>query len=223
MQLYNVFFKKCTTLIMVYRFAPNKNNQNVVEQCFSIFFLNLAATFRIWSSGRKNPYLKYVSSHFLILAIELHSVRFGSCASFPFELHCSLPSTPSLLLLFRFTFSGVPRVSRTRGRTQFWRPHPACSWLHRCEEWVDGNSGVPGVPAPGGKLSFGAPTQPVHSSIDAKNELMETVAYLGFPAPGGKLSFGAPTQPVHGSMDAKDELGTKMASKADSGPAITCI
>ena len=29
-----------------------------------------------------------------------------------------------------------------------------------------------GFPAPGGKLSFGAPTQPLHgSSIDAKNEL----------------------------------------------------
>jgi len=30
------FFKKCTMLIMVYRFDPNKNNQNVVEQCSSI-------------------------------------------------------------------------------------------------------------------------------------------------------------------------------------------
>jgi len=28
-----------------------------------------------------------------------------------------------------------------------------------------------GFPAPGGKLSFGAPTQPVHGSIDTKNEL----------------------------------------------------
>ena len=63
-----------------------------------------------------------------------------------------------------------------------------------------------GFPAPGGKLSFSAPTQPVHGCIDAKNELMETVAYLGFPAPGGKLSFGAPTQPVHGSIDVKNEL-----------------
>jgi len=26
------FFKKCTTLIMVTRFAPNKNNQKVVEE-----------------------------------------------------------------------------------------------------------------------------------------------------------------------------------------------
>jgi len=47
---------------------------------------NLAATFRIWSSGKKNPYLKYVSSHFLTLAIELHLVRFGSGASLTFEL-----------------------------------------------------------------------------------------------------------------------------------------
>jgi len=68
-----------------------------------LHFLNLAATFGICSSGKKNPYLKYVSSHFLILSIELHLVRFGSGASFTFELHCSLPSTPSLLLLFRFT------------------------------------------------------------------------------------------------------------------------
>jgi len=47
--------------------------------------------------------LKYVSSHFLALAIELHLVRFKLGACFTFELHCSLPSTPSLLLLFRFT------------------------------------------------------------------------------------------------------------------------
>ena len=38
MQLYKqCFLKKCTTLIMVNRFAPNKNNQNLVEQCCSIF------------------------------------------------------------------------------------------------------------------------------------------------------------------------------------------
>jgi len=61
---------------------------------------NVAATFRIWSSGKKNPYLEYASSLFLILAIELHLVRFGSGASFTFELHRSLLSTPSLLLYF---------------------------------------------------------------------------------------------------------------------------
>jgi len=72
-----------------------------------LHFLNLAATFRIWSSGKKNPYLKYVSSHFLILTIELHLLRFGSGACFTFELHCSLPSTPSLLLLFRFTYENM--------------------------------------------------------------------------------------------------------------------
>jgi len=70
-------------------------------------FWNLAATFRIWSSGKKNLYLKYVSTLFLILAIELHLVRFGPGASFTFELHCSLPSTPSLLFLFRFTYKQV--------------------------------------------------------------------------------------------------------------------
>jgi len=33
--------------------------------------------------------------------------------------------------------SGVPRVSRTRGQSQFERPHPACSRQHRCEDWVE--------------------------------------------------------------------------------------
>jgi len=28
-----------------------------------------------------------------------------------------------------------------------------------------------GFPTPGGKLTFGAPTQPIHSSTDAKNVL----------------------------------------------------
>jgi len=70
-----------------------------------LHFWNLAATFRIWSSGKKNPYLKY--AHFLILAIELHLVRFGLGASFTFELHCSLSSTPSLVLLFRFTYENM--------------------------------------------------------------------------------------------------------------------
>jgi len=69
-------------------------------------FFYVAATFRIWSSRKKNPHPKYVSSHLLTLAIESHLVRFGGGASFTFELHCSLglPSTPSLLLLFRFTY-----------------------------------------------------------------------------------------------------------------------
>jgi len=51
--------------------------------------------------GKKNPYLQYVSSHFLTLAIELHLVRLGLGASFTFELHCSVITGP-LLLLFRF-------------------------------------------------------------------------------------------------------------------------
>jgi len=66
-----------------------------------LHFWNLAATFRIWSSGKKNPYLKYVSSHFLILAIELHLVRFGSGASFTFELRCSYH--PHLRCFYYFT------------------------------------------------------------------------------------------------------------------------
>jgi len=68
-----------------------------------LHFLNVVATFRIWSSGKKNLYLKDVSSHFLTLAIELHLVHFGAGASFTFETYCSSPSTPSLLLIFRFT------------------------------------------------------------------------------------------------------------------------
>jgi len=36
-----------------------------------------------------NLYLKYVLSHFLTLAIELHLVRFDLGASFTFELNCS--------------------------------------------------------------------------------------------------------------------------------------
>ena len=81
--------------------------RNLMTRLF-LHFWNLAATFRIWSSGKKNPYLKYVSSYFLTLAIELYLVRFGSGASFTFELHCSLPSTTSLLLLFRFTYENMP-------------------------------------------------------------------------------------------------------------------
>jgi len=67
-----------------------------------LHLLNVAATFRIWSSGKKNLCLKYVSSH-LTLVIELHLARFGGGTSFTFELHCSLPSTPLLLLIFCFT------------------------------------------------------------------------------------------------------------------------
>jgi len=67
-----------------------------------LHFWNGAATFRIWSFVKKNTYLKYVSPHFLTLAIELHLVRFGLGASFTFEQHCSLLPTLLLLLLFRF-------------------------------------------------------------------------------------------------------------------------
>ena len=30
--------------------------------------------------------------------------------------------------LAQVTFSGVPKISRAQGQTQFWRPHQACSW-----------------------------------------------------------------------------------------------
>ena len=42
----------------------------------------------------------------------------------------------------RHGVSGVPRVSRARRQTQFWPPHPLCSWQHRCEEWVWNKRGV---------------------------------------------------------------------------------
>jgi len=54
--------------------------------------------------------------------------------------------------------------------------YPRCTWCYTC----DGSCvtllllhpvAYLGFPAPGGKLSFGAPTQRVHGSIDAKNEL----------------------------------------------------
>ena len=54
-----------------------------------LHFWNLSATSRIWSSGKKSPYLKYASSHFLTLANDLHFVRFGVDAAFTFELHCA--------------------------------------------------------------------------------------------------------------------------------------
>jgi len=64
-----------------------------------LHFFNVSSTFRFWEN---NPYLKYVSSDFLILAIELHLVTFGLGASFTVELDSSLPSIPSHLLLYRF-------------------------------------------------------------------------------------------------------------------------
>jgi len=44
--------------------------------------VSATATFRIWSSGKENPYLKYVSSHFPTLAIELPLVLLGLGASY---------------------------------------------------------------------------------------------------------------------------------------------
>jgi len=41
MQLKNVFLKKCTTLIMVIRFAPNKNNQKVVEEQAACYYVKI--------------------------------------------------------------------------------------------------------------------------------------------------------------------------------------
>jgi len=71
-----------------------------------LHFWNVAAAFRIGTSGNKNPYLKYVLSHFLSLTIELHLVRFRLNASFTFELHCSLASTPLLIVVGAGKFWG---------------------------------------------------------------------------------------------------------------------
>ena len=54
-----------------------------------LHFCNVAATFRICTFGKKNPHLKYVSSHFLTLAIEQHLVCFGLGVFLTFGLHCS--------------------------------------------------------------------------------------------------------------------------------------
>jgi len=86
------------------------------------------------------------------------------------------------------TTSGVPRISCARGQSQFWRPHPARSWQHRCEEWV-GSKGA-----------------------------SKAVAYLGFPAPCDKVSLGTPTQSGRGSIDPKNELGVKGRRKLRWGP-----
>jgi len=47
-----------------------------------------------------------------------------------------VPRNPCWRALLYNTCSGAPRVSRGRGQSQFGRPHPACSWQYRCEEWV---------------------------------------------------------------------------------------
>jgi len=45
--------------------------------------------------------------------------------------------------------SGVPRVSRAMGQSQFGHPHPGRWWQHRCQEWVGskGTSKVDSGPA----------------------------------------------------------------------------
>jgi len=47
-----------------------------------LHFWNVPATFKI---TEKNPYLKWVSSHFLTLTVEVHLVRCGLDASFTFS------------------------------------------------------------------------------------------------------------------------------------------
>ena len=70
---------------------PAQTQSSPIENFLATVLLGFLAflecgcyTFRIWSSGKKNPYVKYVSSHFLTLSIELHLVCFGLGASFAF-------------------------------------------------------------------------------------------------------------------------------------------
>jgi len=51
-----------------------------INHSLFLHFWNVGAIFRSWSSGKKKPYLQYVLSNFLTLAIELHLVhiRFGA-------------------------------------------------------------------------------------------------------------------------------------------------
>ena len=69
-----------------------------------LHFSNEAATFRISTSSKKNPYLKYCCRIFLLWQLNYVWSALEE-ALLTFEQHCSSPSTPSLLLLFRFTRS----------------------------------------------------------------------------------------------------------------------
>jgi len=62
-----------------------------------LHFWNLAATFRIWSSDKKNPYLKYVSSHFLFC--QLNYIRSASDQVPLVHLNCTAHYRPHLAVL----------------------------------------------------------------------------------------------------------------------------
>jgi len=115
--------------VLLFRYFYIKTSQRNLMTRLLLHFWHLATTFRIWSSGKKNPYLKYVPSHFLILTIELRLVRLRSGASFTFELHCSLPFTPSLLLLFRFTYENMLFCF-------IWLDWIVKSWVSNCFDFI---------------------------------------------------------------------------------------
>jgi len=71
-----------TSKQLLQKLNSKKFNYSVVLAFLECSLAATAATFRIWSSGKKNPYLKFVPSHLLTLAIESHLVRFGLGASF---------------------------------------------------------------------------------------------------------------------------------------------
>jgi len=64
--------------------------------------------------------------------------------------------------------SGVPTVSRARGQCQFGRPHPVCSWQHRCQEWV-GSKGTSKVDSGPASSCFCRPASKFHMTVTSQN------------------------------------------------------
>jgi len=101
--LYKNQIFRYNTLQQINSYDRCSKARNLMTRLF-LHFWNVAAIHsELGHPEKRTRYLKCVSSHILTLAIELHLVRFGLGASFTFEQHCLLPSTPSLLLLFPFT------------------------------------------------------------------------------------------------------------------------
>jgi len=69
-------------------------------------------------------FLFLLNSHFL-LCRKQNILQKNECAASENESNTVRPVA---------TGSGVPRASRARVQSQFWRPHPDLSWQHRCEK-----------------------------------------------------------------------------------------
>jgi len=91
---------------------------------------NVSATFTIWSSGKKNPYLKYFSSHFLTLAIELHMVHFGLGAFFTAELFCYY--RPHLHCCYYFQWQLVVKMAGRAAKFHLWLNIQDCRTAPGC-------------------------------------------------------------------------------------------